>query len=426
MYILYDIGTTIAAAAGAIGLVFASKRRELLRRFNPLPRALEGPAPVWFQACSVGELGVAKTLIGGLRERRPDLPILLTTSTMAGYRAAAAVCPDATVTYFPFDHRLCVERFMRRAHPRAIVLLETEIWPNVIRVARGRSVPLVMLNARLSDKHYPRYLRFRKFLRPLLETLTAVGVQNEEYGERFRALGTPAEVVRITGNTKFDGVRTSGRAEVRARVREENGIPQDAPLLLFASTRPGDEALAARCVEALRGEIPGLILAVAPRHRERLDEVLACFSEPVRLRTRVKAGEQGGEERVFIVDTMGELADFCAAADVAVIGGSFYPGVNGHNPLEAAGYGVATVFGPYMRNFMDPARVLVGAGGAEQVTSPEELLPVLEDLLSNAGKREEMGERARTAVLANQGASERSLALLEEVLARQTRVLQYS
>lgn len=308
---------------------------------------------------------------------------------------------------------------MGRARPRAIVLLETEIWPNVIRVAHRRSVPLVLLNARLSDKHYPRYLRFRTFLRPLLETVAAAGVQNEEYAERFLALGTPASAIRITGNTKFDGVRTAGRVDVRARVREENGIPQDAPLLLFASTRPGDEALAAQCWEALRKEIPGLILTVAPRHRERLDEVLTCFDEPLRLRTQVQAGEQVLNERVFVVDTMGELADFCAAADVAVIGGSFYPGVNGHNPLEAAGYGVATVFGPYMRNFMDPARVLVSAGGAEQVGGPEQLPPVLNDLLRNTEKRDEMGIRAREAVLANQGASERSLALLEEILERQ-------
>jgi 3-deoxy-D-manno-octulosonic-acid transferase len=415
MYLLYDIVTSLAAGPGALGLALKPQRRALLRRFRPLTAPLSG-RPVWFQAVSVGELGVAKTLVNGLRERRPELPVLLTTSTMTGYKAAPGICPDATVAFFPFDHFLSVEGFVRRAAPRALVLLETEIWPNVVRVARRQGIPVILLNARLSDKHYPRYERFRKFTRPIFASLTAVGVQNEEYAERFRALGTRPEAIRVTGNTKFDGVRTEGRDEVRARVRSENGLPPEAPVLLFASTRPGDEALASRCWQALREEMPDLLLVVAPRHRERLEEALACFDEPVLLRTQVQAGRARQGERVFVVDTLGELAGFCAAADVAVIGGSFYPGVNGHNPLEAAGYGIPTVFGPFMRNFIDPARVLVQANAAEQVRDPERLLPVLEGLLRDPERQRSMGQRAREAVLANQGASQRSLALLEEIL----------
>lgn len=412
MNLLYDIATSLAAPAGAAWLAVRRGQRPLLRRFSPLTAPVSGH-PVWVQACSVGELGAARPVLGGLRARRPDVPILLTTSTLTGYQAAPSACAEADVAFFPFDHRLAVGRFLRRAEPRALVLLETELWPAVIRETHRRRIPIVVLNARLSDKHYPRYLRLRPLLKPLFTRLTAVGVQNEEYAERFCALGTPPEAIHITGNIKFDGVRTEGREEIRARIRGENGFPPDTPLLLFGSTRPGDEALAAQCWRVLREEIPSLQLVVAPRHRERAGEALADFDEPVLRRSHVREGRIRAGERVFLLDTLGELADFYAAADLAVIGGSFYPGVNGHNPLEAAGFGVPCVFGPYMRNFIDPARVLVQTGGAHQVSGPGALLPALQALLADPGRCAEIGRRGRDAVLANQGATVRSLDLID-------------
>jgi 3-deoxy-D-manno-octulosonic-acid transferase len=414
-FLLYNALATIAAPVGAGWLAARPDRRPLLRRFAPLSAPLAGN-PLWLQACSVGELMAIKPLLAGLQRRWPQVPLLLTTSTLSGFRWAETASLPATLAFFPFDHPLAVERFLNRAAPRALVLLETEIWPNVVRRAARRGTPVLLLSARLSDKHFPRYRRLRPLLQPVFASISAVGAQNDEYAERYKALGVPPDRVRVTGNIKFAGVRTEGAEELRRAVREENGIPPNAPVLVFGSTRPGDEALAAACWKVLRDEFPELHLVVAPRHRDRLEDARAPFTEPILLRTEVQKGRRRAGERILFVDTLGELVAFYAAATVAVIGGSFHPGVNGHNPLESAALGVPTVFGPYMRNFIDPARVLVAAEGAVPLARPEDLLDTLRSLLRDPERRACIGARGREAVLANRDAIDRSLDLVDEVL----------
>lgn len=411
-YALYDLLTTLMAPPGALWLSLRQKHRPLLRRFDPLPPA-GLHSPVWIQACSVGEVSTAKPIVQAMEARWPDMPLLLTVSTVAGGKWAQEANPELAQTWFPFDHRVAVNRFIGSVKPRALVLIETEIWPNVIRFSRRQQIPVVVLNGRISDKHFERYRRMASLVRPVFSMLSGVGAQNDEYAERFRDLGVPPSALAITGNTKFDGVRTEGTADLRQRVLEENGIPPDTPILLFGSTRPGDEALAAQCWQTLREAFPTLVLAVAPRHLDRVREILPLFSEPVVRRTELKAGRRLTNERVIIVDTLGELASFYAAATVAVVGGSFYPGVNGHNPLEPAALGIPTVFGPFMRNFIDPARVLVETNGAVQVKAPEDLLATIDRLLNDPTLREDLAIRGRQAVLVNQGAIRRSIDFLE-------------
>ncbi len=415
--ILYDAATTLGAPVGALYLALHPRHRPLLQRFAPLRASLEGQ-PLWFQACSVGEVATARPILAAAQARWPDRPLLLTASTRTGYEAAQSVLPAVSRAWFPFDHRASVASFFRRARPCALVLLETEIWPNVLREARRRGVPVVVFNGRLSDKHYRRYRALGALLRPVFSSIALAAVQNDEYADRFRSLGVPAEAVRVTGNTKFDGLTVADREETAAAVRAENGFPPEAPLVLFGSTRPGDEALARRCLDALVARFPELCLVVAPRHPDRLAEARSNFDEPVALRSDIVAGRRPGDERVFFLDTVGELRRLYAAATVAVIGGSFYPGVEGHNPLESAAWGVPTVFGPYMRNFIDPARALVEAGGAVQVPGPDDLPSALEALLADPDRRRSIGERGRGAILVNQGAIARSLDALAEVLAR--------
>jgi 3-deoxy-D-manno-octulosonic-acid transferase len=300
--------------------------------------------------------------------------------------------------------------------PRALLLIETEIWPNVLRETRLSGAPVVLLNGRLSDRHIGRYLRARFFFRPVVQQISAAGMQNDEYAGRLIQLGADPGIVHVTGNMKFDGVTLEIDPGTLARIREENGFPPEAPAVVFGSTRPGDERLAATCWRTLRDEFPTLRLIIAPRHRERLQEAIAAFDEPLLLRSEVRAGRRPHHERIFVLDTIGELIQFYALASVAVIGGSFYPGVNGHNPLEPAALGVPTVFGPHMRNFMDPARELVRHRGAVQVTSPEALLPALQTLLRDAEGRARLADLGKKAVLENEGSTTRSLALLETIL----------
>jgi 3-deoxy-D-manno-octulosonic-acid transferase len=298
-----------------------------------------------------------------------------------------------------------------------LILAETELWPNVIEACRAEGVPVVLVNGRLSDRHARRYQRVGWWYRPLLRGLSAAGMQSERYAARLRALGLPDDRIRITGNLKFDAARDHVGGRDRQRLRMENGFRPQDQILIFGSTRPGDEALASACWATLRDEYPDLRLVIAPRHLERVEEVADLFSEPVRRRTTLLAGQAPRGERVFLLDTLGEMGNFLSLATVAVVGGSFYPGVNGHNPLESAALGIPTVFGPFMSNFEDPALALVARGGARQVACPEDLYLTLSKLLGDAAEQRQMGTRARKIVLDHQGASAATVALIDEVLA---------
>jgi 3-deoxy-D-manno-octulosonic-acid transferase len=320
--------------------------------------------------------------------------------------------PQVPLTWLPFDHPACVRPFQRKLDPRALVLLDTELWPCLISTLRLAGVPVILANGRISDKHFPRYRRFKGFLQPALEDLSAAAMQNDEYAGRIIELGARPERVSVCGSTKFDGVRESVDPGKVVSLRAECGFSPADPVIVFGSTRPGDEALAAACWASLRDVFPDLRLVIAPRHLDRLEEAMDPFREPIKRRS--DRGVNSGA-RVFFLDTVGELVDFYALGTVAVIGGSFSPGVNGHNPLESAALGIPTVFGPYMRNFIDPARELVAHKGAVQ-TNPRELAAVLRRLLENPGERAALAQNGREAVRKNRGAIRRMLDLIEPFL----------
>ena len=413
-YAIYDIATTLGAPAAAGWLALCPRLRPLLGRFRPRTPVIAG-RPLWFQACSVGEMTVAASLIGHAQERWPKLPALVTASTIQGRQRASELLPDTPFAWFPFDQRTTVRGFLERAQPRMLILVETEIWPNVIRHARRSRVPVVVVNGRISDRHYLRYLRFRRVLRPVLDQLTGVCVQNQTYAERFEALGVPGARIRVTGNTKFDGLTTHVPEEELAAFRKKTGLDRGGPIIVFGSTRPGDEVLAAASWRTLRASFPAARLVVAPRHLDRVKQIPQLFDEPVRLRSRSGLGDT--DAQVLILDTLGELVSFYALADAAVVGGSFYAGVNGHNPLEPAALGTPVVFGPYMRNFMDPAEALVREGGAIQLNEPEALAETLLRLLRTPSEAAAVVNGARNAIAANQGATERTMDYLAEILA---------
>lgn len=411
-HLLYDALTTLASVPGAAYLAAHRKYWPLFRRFAPpVPEHLES-RPLWMQACSMGEVNAAKPILEAMAARWPDVPLLLTTSTLSGWHKAATMPATIPTTWFPFDHRLCIQGFLKRISPRMLVLLETEVWPNAVHLTRKRGLPVAIVNGRISDKHFRRYRRMARLWRPVFSSLSAVCVQNDEYAERMRILGAREAAVHVTGNTKFEGVRTEFPEAEKKALREQTGLPPEARVLVFGSMRPGDEALAAACWTGLKARFPDLHLVLVPRHIERAREVCAAFDEPLLLRSETKAGREPAGERIVVVDVMGELVAFYAMATLAVVGGSFYPGVEGHNPLEPAALAVPTVFGPYMRNFIDPAKALLEKGGAIQ-TDDESLPNTLANLLNDPHARERLGSEGRAAVLANQGAIARALDILE-------------
>lgn len=414
-WLLYSALMDFAAPFAAVYLLLRPKYRPLLGRFRPrvpVPPLGQRSRPLWIHACSVGEVNIARPIIEAVRNRWPGLPLLLTVSTVSGRDLARNVLPQVPLTWLPFDHPACLRPFLRKLDARALVLLDTELWPCLISLLHLSAVPVILANGRISDKHFPKYRRLKGFLRPVLEDLSAAAMQNDEYAGRLIELGARPERVCACGSTKFDGVRESvdpGKVEA---LRAQCGFHPADPVIVFGSTRPGDEALAAACWTSLRDPFPNLRLVIAPRHLDRLQEGVAPFKEPIKRRSE---GGLNTGARIFFLDTVGELVDFYAMGSVAVIGGSFSPGVNGHNPLESAALGVPTVFGPYMRNFIDPARELVAHKGAVQ-TDADELSKVLLRLLENPEERAALAQNGREAVRKNQGAIKRTLDLIEPFL----------
>jgi 3-deoxy-D-manno-octulosonic-acid transferase len=364
----------------------------------------------------VGEINAAKPLVKAISQRWQGIPLLLTVSTLAG-RDLAANMSGVTQTWCPYDHPCAVGSFLERVHPRALLLLETELWPNILRSCSKAGIPSMLVNGRISDRHFPRYQRARWLVNAMLQYLNMAAMQNDEYAARILQLGMPETGINVTGSIKFDGLTTDVRRPLLDELIEAHQLDRAAPLLVFGSTRPGDEALAKQVWLSIKSAFPQLKIVVAPRHIDRIQEALQPFQdEQVLLRSEVRNGRQPAGERVIFLDTIGELTKFYALATVAVVGGSFYPGVNGHNPLEPAALGVPTVFGPYMRNFIDPARELVAYDGAVQVDTPDLLAGALNMLLQQPGRRAELAINAAKAIAANQGAIDRTLDLVERFL----------
>jgi 3-deoxy-D-manno-octulosonic-acid transferase len=405
-YLIYNTVLTLAAGPGALWLAANARHRPLLGRFAPRVPAF--PArPLWIHACSVGEVAVARALLRACAERAPQVPVLLTVSTVTGRAEASKVTQADSLAWLPFDHPLSVAGFLARARPRGLVLVETELWPNLLRLARRSGIPAVVVNGRLSDRRMARYRRHAPWLRPVVSCLDHVCAQSAGHAARFGELGVPADRVTVTGNLKFDAAPTPPPEDARRDLRARCGAG-NAPVVVFGSTRPGDEAMAAACLRALVGRFPGVRLVVVPRHLDRADEVAAAFGEPVARWSRVRTGEET-PGRVLLVDTMGELAAFYAIATVAVVGGSFDPAVGGHNPLEPAALGIPTVFGPHMQNFADIAAVLLDARGALQVAGRDALPAVLGDLMVDEPARDALATRGRDVVGQQRGATGRTL-----------------
>lgn len=412
---IYNLLLSLAAPLVRGWLRRHPKHEPLLARFNP-PIPPVGPGGIWVHVCSLGEANGAMPLVEGLREAFPHRSVFITASTQAGLERCITLYGEEVVTWFPFDTRPAVRGFIAALTPAALVLFETELWPNVLAECRHASIPVLLANGRLSDKHHHRYRRMRWWYGPLIQHIEGACMQDELFAERMNELGLPAERIQVTGSIKFDAVRDAVSARERSRLRREWGFRENEAILLFASTRPGDEALASACWATLREEDPSLKLIIAPRHLDRLDDVLAPFSEPVVRRTELRNRNRPESARVFVLDTLGELGTLYALARVVVIGGSFYPDVNGHNPLEAAALGIPTIFGPYMSNFAQAEKVLVAAGGSVQVGCPEDLYLALSTLLADPRRQRQMGTAARRAVMANRGAVEKTIAQVRSAI----------
>ena len=393
-----------------------------LQRFGiydtKLKQALTNRQTIWLHAVSVGEVNICTQFIRALEPRLPNVKIVVSTTTTTGMDRLRTELPShVSKVYYPIDRRKYVARAMASLKPKAIVLVESEIWPNFITRARHMRIPLFLVNARLSERSYRRYKRFGFFFRPLFATFAGVGAQNEADAARLRELGCRAEAVRVVGSLKFDAAKLEERRPLDVpAMLGQLGVPPTAQLLVAGSTHAGEEAALADICLRLRQRFPELFLVLVPRHFERsrevgreLDARGVNFAYRSELTARTRRND--GELQCLLVNTTGELKHFYEQATVIFVGKSL-TAQGGQNPIEPGALGKAMVFGPNMQNFAEVARNFVARDGAVQVQNAAELETALALLLADEARRVQLGSNAIKVVHENLGAIERTVDMI--------------
>jgi 3-deoxy-D-manno-octulosonic-acid transferase len=397
-------------------------RRGLWRKFSGAALLRSGDAPcVWFHGVSVGEIHLLRQVIAAFRRRHPDWQCVVSTTTDTGFDEARKHFADLPVFFWPFDFSWAVRRALRRVRPSLVVLAEGEMWPNFLLAARAHGVPVAVINARMSPRSFARYRRLGGLTRRLLSRVALFAAQTPEYATHLRLLGAPADCVHVTGSVKYDGTSADRGNPKTQELRRLLAVEPDDLVFIAGSTQAPEEEIALRIFQRLRGDFPRLRLILVPRQKERFEEVanlLKSSGEPF-----VRRSELGTQHPVILVDTIGELGALWGLADVAFVGGSLDGRRGGQNMIEPAAYGAAVLFGPHVWNFRDAATRLIAAGAAEQVTDAAALETAVRRLLSDAAERGRMGTAARHFVKQQQGATDRTLTLLDGLLMRDRSIL---
>lgn len=432
MYALYGALVRIAGAAvlpyqSVIALVTGGPRVHWRERFGLLPAtASPRSGGIWIHAVSVGEVRLALSLSRPLRRSFPGVPLSLTTGTATGRALAAAAAPGEggrpdLIAALPLDLPGPMGRFLDRLRPRAVLIVETEIWPNLLLLCARRDVPVILVNGRISERAHARYRMVRRFLRAPLGAVRLFGMQSDEDARRITDLGAPADRIRVTGNLKFD-LPVSQVAPALARRRI--GLAEGDSVLVAGSTAPGEEPALLEAFRALRGLDASARLILAPRHPERFDDAESALRRAGLRVVRFSrmAGQPGGAEPqagpydALLLDTLGTLPEIYAAADLVFVGGSLVRR-GGQNILEPAALGKPVLFGPHVENFRAAATALTEAGGGFVARDGGELAALVVRLFGDPAARRVAGTMARRVVEANRGATSRTIAIIEEALA---------
>jgi 3-deoxy-D-manno-octulosonic-acid transferase len=427
MYALYTGLIVLVALAVSPWLVYQAVRYRkyvgsLSQRLGYLPVSfnIDAEPSIWIHAVSVGELLTARPLIAALREKHPSLRIFLSTTTMSAQQLARRNPLDVDgVFYFPFDLGFVVRRTLDLVKPKLFLMMETEIWPNLLRECRRRGVRTAIVNGRLSARSFPRYRLARGFFRHVLADIDRFCVQSDESRRRFVEIGAPPDRVTVTGSLKFDSLEpaSAGQARSRERVLRYFRFPPARPVWVAGSTMKGEEALVLRVFRRLKASQPTAALVLAPRHPERFDDVVAMAQQEGFRTVRRSELPIDAEPRadVVVLDTIGELAAVYQVGTVVFVGGSLVP-TGGHNILEPAVFGRPVVFGPHMHNFAEIAAAFVAADAGVQVVSDGAFEDDVLALMADPVRRARLGAAARALVDANRGAKAKTLETLDLLL----------
>ena len=424
MYILYSILLAVGFVLALPWFLWKGRKsgkymRTFRERMGRLPVYLnvDGERSIWIHAVSVGEALAARPLVLALRERFPGYRLFLSTTTMTGNAVAARSGSDLDgLFYAPFDWPGPVRHALSVLNPELLVLVETELWPNLIHEAHRRGTRVAVVNGRISNRSLGRYLRVRRFLRRVLGEIDLFLMQGETYAERIQAMGAPPDRVRVTGNLKYDAVEPGRPPERLARLVE--GQPsRSRPLWIAGSTVGGEEEIVLRAFHQVRERVRDAALVVAPRHPERFDSVpplVEAAGFRCRRRSTLDPGAWGDGE-VLLLDTLGELARLYGLASVVFVGGSLVS-AGGHNILEPAAAGKPVVVGPHMENFQEIADQFLSEGALVQVDTPEDLGREVAALMLDEARRRDLGERAQGLVERNRGAVRTTVDALSDLV----------
>lgn len=390
--------------------------------FQPcLPLKKKHGRRIWIHALSVGEVNSSLPFIAAFKKAYPQWEIIFTASTRTGYEIAAQQFSDKSekpishLLYFPFDIGFSIRKIAGLIVPDAVVLVETDLWPNFLYIMKTRKIPVILINARLSTRSLRGYQWYKRLGLPFYMWLTQVMTQSPLDYDRFKKLGMPEQTLCITGNIKFDRPAARPEDQFCAVYKKRLGIEKDALVLLAGSTHAGEEAVLLKVYTALKKKYPFLKMVIAPRDPSRSRALAASFLSS-RVRAACLSHSSGGlhEDTVMFIDSLGLLSKLYALCDIAFIGGSLVPS-GGHNPLEAAVYAKPVVFGPNVDDFLMIYNVLTRGGGAVRVRSEDHLQTTLDALLCDPGAREKMGRKSRAVFLQHHGAVGRILEKMESL-----------
>ena len=427
MHVFYTLAIVLLAVVLSPWFAYQALRyrkyvANLPQRMGYLPVSfnLDGDESIWIHAVSVGEVLTARALLPELRQRYPGLRIFLSTTTLSGQQVARTRLSDADAVFFlPFDLPPFVNRTLRLVKPRLFIMMETEIWPNLLRACRRHGVKTMLVNGRISSRSYPRYRLARGFFRGVLADVDRFCMQSDESARRIIDIGASAARVTVTGSLKFESLESPALAAGRGagRVLRYFRIPASRPVFMAASTLKGEETPVLSAFAALRRVQPSAMLIIAPRKPERFGETEdLARAEGFRVLRRTElAVDSEPRADVVVLDSIGELAHLFQVATVVFVGGSLVD-QGGHNILEPAVHGKPIIFGPHMQNFAEIAATFLSSQAAIQVMSASELTDVVLRLAGDPVERARLGAAARALVEANRGAKPRTLEAIFDLL----------
>ena len=380
---------------------------------------LSGSRPVWIHAVSVGEVTSTIPLIQEIKKRYPSQKIILSTVTVTGnYTATIRVREVDAVIYFPLDYPFIVKKVIRQIKPKLFIILETELWPNILRELKRNNIPSVVVSGRISNRSYHKYRWGRFFFTKVLDNIHLFCMQTEVDSKRIINIGADKDRVTTVGNLKFDQCVPTITTEEKENLYNMLSLKEGQTIFIAGSTHKGEENIVLEVFKNLKKTYEDLILILAPRHPERFDEVADLISHQ-KLRsikkTKIKVAQKSNHHDIILLDTIGELSKLYSIGTIIFVGGSLVS-TGGHNVLEPVAYKKAVIFGPHMDNFSEISRCLRESGGGFQVNNQEEFLSQTEMLLQNDVDRDKLGEKAFEVIAHNQGAINKSMEVIERFL----------